>query len=54
MKMKTLVPLDGINLRMGKGAIGLASDGVEQNWRMNRGSMTPAYTSNWDELPVVV
>lgn len=50
---KLMDVMDGINLRMGKGAIKLASDGVEQNWRMNRGSMTPAYTSNWKELPVV-
>ena len=46
--------MDGINLRMGKGAIHLASDGVEQSWRMNRGSMTPAYTSDWDEIPCVM
>ena len=51
--IKLMAAMDGINLRMGKGAIKLASDGVEQRWRMNRGSMTPAYTSNWDELPVV-
>lgn len=50
---KLMGVMDGINLRMGKGAIKLASDGVAQSWRMNRGSMTPAYTSNWDELPVV-
>lgn len=52
--LKLMAAMDGINLRMGKGAIKLASDGVEQHWRMNRGSMSPAYTSNWDELPVVV
>ena len=51
--LKLMAAMDGINLRMGQGAIHLASDGVEQNWRMNRGSMTPAYTSSWDELPVV-
>jgi DNA polymerase V len=51
--IKLMAAMDGINLRMGKGAIKLASDGVEQKWRMNRGSMTPAYTSDWDELPVV-
>jgi DNA polymerase V len=51
--LKLMAAMDGINLRMGKGAIHLASDGVAQNWRMNRGSMTPAYTSNWSELPVV-
>jgi DNA polymerase V len=51
--LKLMTAMDGINLRMGKGAIHLASDGITQNWRMNRGSMTPAYTSNWDELPFV-
>lgn len=52
--LKLMAAMDGINLRMGKGAIHLASDGVVQNWRMNRGSMTPAYTSNWDEVPFVL
>ena len=51
--LKLMAAMDGINLRMGKGAIKLASDGVEKNWRMNRGSMTPAYTSDWEELPIV-
>lgn len=51
--LKLMAVMDGINLRMGKGAIHLASDGIVQDWRMNRESMTPAYTSNWDELPVV-
>ena len=51
--LKLMAAMDNINLRMGKGAIHLASDGVAQNWRMNRGSVTPAYTSSWDELPVV-
>ena len=51
--LKLMTAMDGINLRLGKGAIKLASDGVAQNWRMNRGSMTPSYTSNWAELPVV-
>jgi DNA polymerase V len=51
--LKLMAAMDGINLRMGKGAIHLASDGVAQSWRMNRGSMTPAYTSDWNELPVV-
>ena len=52
--LKLMTAMDTINLRMGKGAIKLASDGVEQPWRMNRGSMSPAYTSNWYELPVVI
>jgi DNA polymerase V len=51
--LRLMAAMDGINSRMGKGVIHLASDGVEQNWRMNRGSMTPAYTSSWGELPLV-
>lgn len=50
---KLMDVMDDINLRMGKGAIHLASDGALQNWRANRGNMTPAYTSNWNELAVV-
>jgi DNA polymerase V len=30
----------------------LASDGVVQGWRMKAGNRSPAYTSNWSELPV--
>lgn len=45
--------LDGINARMGKGALKLASDGVAQRWRMKTGNRSPAYTSNWSELPIV-
>lgn len=51
--LRLMAVMDGINARMGKHAIRLASDGVEQNWRMNRGSMTPAYTSDWEELAEV-
>ncbi|MFA6904272.1 MAG: DUF4113 domain-containing protein, partial [Gallionellaceae bacterium] len=52
--LRLMAAMDDINLRMGKGAIHLASNGVAQNWRMNRDSMTPAYTSNWEELAVVI
>lgn len=45
--------LDGVNARMGKGALRLASDGVAQGWRMKTGNRSPAYTSNWGELPIV-
>jgi DNA polymerase V len=51
--LKLMTVMDQINSRMGKGAIKLASDGVTQSWQMNRESMTPAYTSCWDELPIV-
>ncbi|HEY5994084.1 MAG TPA: Y-family DNA polymerase [Gallionellaceae bacterium] len=45
--------LDEINLRMGHGTLRLASEGAKQDWKMKRGNMSPAYTTNWNELRVV-
>lgn len=50
---KLMSTLDQINRKMGKGALKLASDGVEQEWKMKRGNKSPAYTTKWDELPIV-
>jgi DNA polymerase V len=50
---KLMSTLDQINLKMGKGALKLASEGIGQGWKMKRGNMSPAYTTNWGELPVV-
>lgn len=50
---KLMSTLDQINRKMGKGVLKLASDGVEQEWKMKSGNKSPAYTTKWDELPVV-
>ena len=42
--------LDRINQRMGNGTIRLASDGIEQNWKMKAGRKSPCYTTRWDEI----
>ena len=53
-KSKSLMKvMDQINARMGKGTIKLASEGTEQHWKMKQGSMSPAYTTKWDELVTV-
>ena len=49
--MKTI---DQINFKMGKGVLKLASDGIEQGWKMKTGNRSPAYTTRWSELAVVV
>lgn len=49
--MKTI---DQINLKMGKGVLKLVSDGVAQNWQMKTGNRSPAYTTRWSELAVVI
>ena len=50
---KLMSTLDRINLKMGKGALKLASDGIGQDWKMKTGNKSPAYTTRWDELPMV-
>lgn len=44
--------LDKINYS-GKGKIWLAGEGITKNWSMKREHLSPAYTTNWRELPVV-
>lgn len=43
--------LDAVNLKMGKDTLRLASNGIHQGWRMKSGNRSPAYTTNWAELP---
>ena len=50
---KLMSTLDRINFKMGKGALKLASDGIGQDWKMKTGNKSPAYTTRWDELPLV-
>ena len=45
--------VDGINQRYGRGAICLAAEGLNKNWRMRRGNLSPGYTTDWAGLPVV-
>jgi len=51
---KLMATLDQINQKMGRGTMKIASEGIRQRWQMNRGNVSPAYTSRWSELPVVV
>ena len=44
--------LDAINLKMGKGSLKLASEGIVQGWKMKMANKSPAYLSDWKELPV--
>jgi DNA polymerase V len=50
---KLMSTLDLVNLRMGQGTLRMASEGIAQSWKMKRGSMSPAYTTRWSELPIV-
>lgn len=44
--------LDTIN-HSGKGKVWFAGEGITRAWSMKREHLSPAYTTNWRELPVV-
>jgi len=45
--------LDKLNRRFGRDTIGYAAAGINRGWTMQRGSLSPRYTTSWDELLVV-
>lgn len=50
---KMMKALDAANSRWGRGTIFLAAEGIEKPWQMKAEHKSPAYTSSWDELPIV-
>ncbi len=45
--------VDEINRNLGRGSVYFASQGIERPWSMRREFMSPRFTTNWDELPLV-
>lgn len=43
--------MDSLNCRFGRGTLGLAGGGTERRWKMNRGNLSPRFTTCVDELP---
>jgi DNA polymerase V len=50
---KMMKALDAANAKWGRGTIFLAAEGIEKPWQVKSEFRSPAYTSNWNELPVV-
>ncbi len=50
MLMHTIDDLNGI---YGKNTVCFASQGIRQSWQMKRGQITKAYTTRWEDIPVV-
>jgi len=46
--------VDRINARWGDDAVGYAACGVNRDWRMRRELLSPRYTTQWSEIPVVL
>jgi len=47
---KLMIVLDGINKKMGKESIKLASEGFKRPWKMKQGNKSPCYTTKWNEV----
>jgi DNA polymerase V len=53
---RLMAALDLVNQRYGRGTLKLASAGVgvtPRNWTMKQELRTPAYTTRWEDMPVV-
>ncbi|MEO6307503.1 MAG: DUF4113 domain-containing protein [Nitrospiraceae bacterium] len=48
-----LAVLDAINARWGDGTLHYASNGITKAWKTQFLRRSPAYTTDWDALPVV-
>ncbi|BCK87787.1 protein UmuC [Sideroxyarcus emersonii] len=43
--------MDQINRKMGQGSVAVAASGIQKRWAMRRKNKSPAYTTEWGELP---
>ena len=46
--------VDQINERWGKNMVQFAAAGINKPWNMRQSYKSPAYTTNWQEIPVVL
>lgn len=52
-KPELMQAVDRINQKWGKQTVQLAAAGLTKSWRMVQYHKSPAYTTNWSELPIV-
>lgn len=50
---KLMHVMDRINAIWGRGTLRSAAEGIEKGWKMKRERMSPCYTTNWGQVPVV-
>lgn len=50
---KLMSVLDDINQVYGRDTIGLGSAALSNAWRMRQAMLSPAYTTRWEDLPIV-
>ena len=50
---KLMDALDNINTKWGSGTLQYAATGFKKSWMFKREQLSKAYTTQWDQLPVV-
>jgi DNA polymerase V len=50
---KVISALDTINKKYGRGTAFMAAQGIRKPWVMRQNFKSPAYTTQWSDLPVV-
>lgn len=49
-----MATLDEINAKMGRGTVRSAGEGIQKPWAMRSDNKSPAFTTDWNELAIVV
>ena len=49
-----MTAMDGINRKMGKESIKLASEGFTKPWKMKQENKSPSYTTLWEDIPSIL
>ncbi|MBF0448370.1 MAG: Y-family DNA polymerase [Magnetococcales bacterium] len=52
-KIRLMQVMDQLNQKMGANTLRFGAEGIHQEWRMRRQMKSPAYTTNWEEIPRV-
>ena len=52
-QQRLMETIDRLNDRFGKNTVSWAASGINQSWVTKRDRVSPRYTTNWNELPVV-
>ncbi len=47
---KAMQVVDSLNQKFRSGSVRFAAEGLRQPWKMQRGNVSPRYTTSWDEL----
>jgi len=47
---KLMAVMDTLNNRFGRGTLRIAAEGIQKDWQMKRGRMSPRYTTEWKHL----